>query len=451
MNQIRFRFFILFVCFLSVPLLADSMDPNQAIQQANTLMESAKQNGLIYLQSQNDSAKKECKKKLDDAEKLIKKLVEKNRSCEECIQTLGSIYFSQAYFHISKNYDETINLLRPAQAQYPKNASIAYTLGFAYYNSWNFPDAIQTLNSFLALGSSDTQKVEYAQTLLKSSEQYFLTKWDNQADFYNSNEARIVRMNPQTYQNELLFQVTPDWETQVGSLSFQQLSGTGQQVNDPELQSYLNQLIQKMVDASPGSPYNYQATIIDSPTVNAVTVPGHVVVYTGLVRFAANESELVAILGHELAHNYGHHAARRFLKAYQAQLLTNAVIGAINPQSQTSQLIANLVGQIGLGLFVNAYNRFEESEADRYGAHIAFNAGYSPTSLSSFFLRLYEANPKQPIKWLSTHPPLPNRIEDLTAYLENFPLEGEKKLNSEAFLRIKTRYATPQQNLPPIP
>src|SRR6185295_19469441 len=107
MNQIRFSFFTLLICFFSIPLFADSMDPTQAIQQTNVLVESAKQSGLIYLQSQNDSARKECKKKLDDAEKLMKKVVEKNRSCEECVQTLGSVYFSQAYFHISKDYDET--------------------------------------------------------------------------------------------------------------------------------------------------------------------------------------------------------------------------------------------------------------------------------------------------------------------------------------------------------
>jgi hypothetical protein len=71
--------------------------------------------------------------------------------------------------------------------------------------------------------------------------------------------------------------------------------------------------------------------------------------------------------------------------------------------------------------------------------------------MRSFFLRLYEANPKHPIKWLSTHPPLPNRIEDLTAYLESFPLEGEKRLNSEAFQKIKARYAPAATSLPPLP
>jgi predicted Zn-dependent protease len=447
----RSMIFVLFLCLISVCVSADSIDSQQVIGQANALMESAKQSGQMFLQSKNDASRKDCKHKLEQAEKLLKKLVEKNTGCEECVQTLGSIYFLQAYFGISKNFDEAIDLLRRAHAQFPQNSTIAYTLGFAYYNSWNFAAAIPMLNTFLMMRSNDPGKVEYARTLLNSSHQYFLTQWNRQADFYNTQEARIIRMNPQTFQNELLFQVTPDWESQLGAQSFQHLRSSGQDVNDPELQMYLQQLVQRMVEKSPGPPFQYQITVLENPAVNALAMPGHIIINSGLIHFAENESELVAILGHELAHNYGHHAARRVIKAYQAQMVTNAVISAINPQSFTSQFIAGLVGQIGIGIFVNAYNRFEESEADRYGAHIAFNAGYSPTSMSSFFLRLYAANPKQPIKWLSTHPPLPNRIEDLTAYLESFPLEGEKRLNSEAFQKIKARYAPPANSLPPLP
>jgi predicted Zn-dependent protease len=151
-------------------------------------------------------------------------------------------------------------------------------------------------------------------------------------------------------------------------------------------------------------------------------MPGHIVVNTGLLRSARSESELAAVLAHELGHNYGHHAARRVLKAYQAQAFTNTLLSALNPQGAGQQMLAQVAGQIGIGLFLNAYSRSEESEADRYGAHIAYNAGYNPTALSSFLLTLYERNPKQPVRWLSTHPPLPNRIEELTAYLESFPL-----------------------------
>jgi predicted Zn-dependent protease len=59
--------------------------------------------------------------------------------------------------------------------------------------------------------------------------------------------------------------------------------------------------------------------------------------------------------------------------------------------------------------------------------------------MTKFFLRLYEANPKQPFKLLSTHPPTPDRIQYTTAYLEAFPLDQEMQIDSQEFKDIKAR------------
>ena len=59
--------------------------------------------------------------------------------------------------------------------------------------------------------------------------------------------------------------------------------------------------------------------------------------------------------------------------------------------------------------------------------------------MTKFFLRLYEANPKQPFKWLSTHPPTTERIESTSMYLEAFPLEQEMQLDSQEFKDLKAR------------
>jgi predicted Zn-dependent protease len=208
------------------------------------------------------------------------------------------------------------------------------------------------------------------------------------------------------------------------------------------------------VSKTPGPNFNYKVTIIDSPVVNAVTVPGHIMVATGLFTFADTESELVGVLAHELAHNYGHHAARRFIKATQAQLLAEyaaSIVRALNPRSQTAQLITQLAAQFGIGLFLNAYSRHEEKEADLYAAHIMFNAGWNPTAMSLTFLKMYKLHPKQPVKFLSTHPPIQDRADYMTDYLESFPLEREMRLDSEAFQKIKARLKGREPQGPVIP
>jgi hypothetical protein len=59
--------------------------------------------------------------------------------------------------------------------------------------------------------------------------------------------------------------------------------------------------------------------------------------------------------------------------------------------------------------------------------------------MSSFFARLYGYSPKQPPKFLSTHPPLPDRADYLIDYTEAFPLEKEMKADSEDFQKLRAR------------
>ena len=287
--------------------------------------------------------------------------------------------------------------------------------------------------------------------ILQTSQQQFLTNWNRQASFYQSRESRIEQYNPQTYRNEIAFQVTPDFELQLGAQGFAALTNNAPKIADPEIQTYLESLVTRLISKSPGSAFSYKITVVNSPEVNAVTPPGHIIVYTGLLAFADNEAQLAGVLSHELAHNYGHHQARAVIKNYLAQSIANAALRAINPQNQTAQLLGYLGANIGLSLFSRAYSRFEEKEADQYGAHLMFNAGYSPLDASSFFLKMSKASGKQPPKFLSTHPPLLDRADYLTEYLESFPADGrEFRVDSEEFKKIKARLvpSQPQQRTP---
>ena len=121
----------------------------------------------------------------------------------------------------------------------------------------------------------------------------------------------------------------------------------------------------------------------------------------------------------------------------------------VNPQNQAAQLATQLAGQIGVQLFILAYSRGEEKEADLYGAHLMYNAGYDPTALAMFFTKMYKANPKQPVRFLSTHPPVPERAAYMIDYTEAFPLgSSEVKTDSADFQRIRARVLAAMQSAP---
>ena len=419
------------------------------LAQAETMIQTGKQQGLDFLNSKDEGSKKAAKKNLEDAEKIVKKALKEQPNCEKCYELLTNANFFQTFFGFSKDYDETIKVSTEGLTKFPSNGRLAYFRGYAYYNSGQYSEANKSLKA--ATASVDPQTLIQINQVLQMSQQAFLTNWNRQANFYQSKESRIERYNPQTFKNEIAFQVTPEFEYQLGAQGFASLTNNAQRLNDPEIQTYIENLVTRIVSRSPGSNFTYKVTVVNSSDVNAVTPPGHIIVYTGLLGFAENEAQLAGVLSHELAHNYGHHQARAVIKNYQAQMVANAILSAINPQNATAQILASLGTNIGLTLFSRAYSRFEEKEADYYGAHLMFNAGYSPLDASSFFLKMSKAGVKNQPKFLSTHPPILDRANYVMDYLDSFPSEGrEFRTDSEEFKKIKARLA-PSQRQPAAP
>lgn len=442
-----FRIFRTITVIVATLLLVPFAFAQASLGTLEQQIQQARAQGLQFLQTQDDRAKKAAKKTLDEAEKVLKDEIKRTPGCDKCNELLVATYFYQTYFGFSRNYDDCLKLAEQATKQFPTNGRIAYFRGYALYNTFQFAEANKAFKT--ALLSVDPQTAAQITQILQASQQQFLTNWNRQANYYQSKESRIEVA--QGFQMVTAFQVTPEWEMQLGGQGFAALTANAPKVVDAEIQTYLQNLTTRLLSKSPGSPFNYQITVVNSPEVNAVTPPGHIIVYTGLLAFADNEAQLAGVLAHELAHNYGHHQARAVIKNYYAQSIANAALRAINPQNATAQIFASLGANIGLSLFSRAYSRFEEKEADHYGAHIMYNAGYSPLDASAFFLKMSKASGRQPQKFLSTHPPLMDRADYLADYLESFPVEGrEFRVDSEEFKKIKARLvpSQPQQRTP---
>jgi Zn-dependent protease with chaperone function len=425
--------------FLALLLLLAAAQA-QDFRPLESLIQQAREQGMQYLNNKDDRARKVAKSNLEQAEKTLKDELKRNAACEKCFELLTATYLYKSYFGFERNYDDCFKTAAQGLASFPRNARIAFFKGYAHYNIRDYAEANK---AFKAAQLDPTLAAQVNQILL-DSQQKFLTDWNRQANYYQSKESRIEVA--QGFQMVTAFQVTPEWEMQLGGQGFAALTANAPKIVDAEIQTYLQNLTTRLLSKSPGSPFNYQITVVNSPEVNAVTPPGHIIVYTGLLAFADNEAQLAGVLAHELAHNYGHHSARAVIKNYYAQSAANALLRAINPQNATAQIFASLGANIGLTLFSRAYSRFEEKEADQYGAHLMYNAGYSPLDASSFFLKMSKASGKQPPKFLSTHPPLLDRADYLADYLESFPVEGrEFRVDSEEFKKIKARLVPSQQ------
>jgi predicted Zn-dependent protease len=182
-------------------------------------------------------------------------------------------------------------------------------------------------------------------------------------------------------------------------------------LQDPELRNYILGLANKVValGKTDRPEFTWAVEVIDDPnTVNAFATPGgYLYVYTGLLRAAENEAEVIGVMGHEVGHQLARHFARRLVQTYTLQAILSVALGE-NP---------NLLAELGATVLAQGYllshSREAETESDEIGARLTSRAGYDPNGLVSFFAKLEAIQGQTPsvLKYLMGHPPPSDRSQ----------------------------------------
>lgn len=196
------------------------------------------------------------------------------------------------------------------------------------------------------------------------------------------------------------------------------LASYGGAYSDPKLETLIAGMVERLVAASERPEQRYRVTILNSPAVNAFSLPnGQLYVTRGLIGLAGDGAELANVLAHEMAHVVAHHAAIRETQARRAALVASAAADTLN-DSPTGALAA-----AKSKLALASFSRTQEFEADAIGVGIAARAGYDPQGAARFlasmgrFAALRSANSADPrsLDFLSSHPATPERIENAAA------------------------------------
>lgn len=379
-------------------------------------------------------------KQLFQAEETLKKALQVNPHSRQAAVLLGVIYFYKGYYGNENGYHQCVDFLTSVLEVDPYADEAARYL--AHANSYlGDEEAVIYYANYVAAVSQKPALIKEMAALKQPYQEAFLNAWYDYGDYYESEASRIREFDPNTYKWNTVLQVTPDYEQRLAAQGFQQLTATTPLLNNDPSRDYLQQLVDRLVARSPvGPPLTYRVDIMLADEVNAFALPGKIVVSTGLLRFVQNEAELVSVLSHELAHIYAHHAARQLVVGEMNKRTVGSVLSMIKVTNDMHRQLIDMGVKAGLELIERGYSRQQEKEADRYGTHIAFNAGYNPTFMTSFFVRLYEANPNHPFRLLATHPPTSDRIEYTSAYLESYPLDMEMQIDSREFQEMKQRF-----------
>ena len=167
--------------------------------------------------------------------------------------------------------------------------------------------------------------------------------------------------------------------------------------------------------------------IKDDATQNAFATPGgHIYVFSGLIKFLDNESQLAGVLGHEIAHADRRHTSQQLQQQYGISLLLSLVLGE-NP---------NQLAQIAAGLGQLKFSRDFEREADDYSVVYLNKTIYSCDGTAGFFSKAQSSGQANSPEFLSTHPDPGSRIEAITAKAQSLGCTG-RTVDNSSFLALK--------------
>jgi len=189
-------------------------------------------------------------------------------------------------------------------------------------------------------------------------------------------------------------------------------------------------------------PYSYR--VLNANYINAYTFPGGTMAVTrGIMTELDDESELAALLGHELGHVNARHSAQR---QGQALLTQVAVVGlAVAAGDSQWAPLAGIGGQIGASALLAGYSRSHEREADALGQAYLVQAGYPATGMTGLHELLIDGHEKQPSlleTMFSSHPMSTERRDTArqaaqTTYASSLkaPRQRERFMDNSAALR----------------
>ena len=201
-------------------------------------------------------------------------------------------------------------------------------------------------------------------------------------------------------------------------------------LDDPEIETYLNQLGYKLVEVSTSNQREFNFFVVDDPSINAFAMPGgNIGVHTGLLLAAQGESELASVVAHEIAHVTQNHIARMVAAQNQSQWPTLAALALALLASRSNPNVASAAIASSQAFSIQNqlnYSRDYEREADRLGYEMLTRAEYDPRGMSGFFDRLQRANrfyDTSAPAYLRTHPLTSERISDMQARSEAAPYQ----------------------------
>ena len=247
-------------------------------------------------------------------------------------------------------------------------------------------------------------------------------------------------------------------EMKIGREEHQKIIGHYGVYQDRELQAYVDRVGQRVAAQSSREEIEYQFTVLNDDMVNAMALPGGFIYITrGMLMHMNSESELAAVLGHEIAHVTEKHAIRAKRRGTGLAVM-NTVLAIATGQPSVYEL-----GSIFSDVLLKGHSREFELEADEVGARYMAQAGYSPLAMLDTIealknrdrteilqARKEKREPRVYHGFLSSHPDNDTRYKEAVRASEKARQEQEEFVGTDEFLQKLNGLAYGKVNQPGV-
>jgi predicted Zn-dependent protease len=238
-------------------------------------------------------------------------------------------------------------------------------------------------------------------------------------------------------------------EIAIGNEAQAKITKQTPQVTDPVVRAYVARIGRDLAAHAAGERYPYTFSVANYREINAFALPGGPVwVNRGAIQTAGTESQLAAILAHEIAHIAQRHSARQLSNAIVTNLglsLFGALLGNAGGAGA-----ANIAARyVASGAFLK-FSRDDEQDADRVGATIMRRAGWDPHGMVELMQSIRKQEKRDPgaaETFFSNHPSPADRLALLKRVV---PARRSGRRDSTAFqsIRARLRQLPPAKSMP---
>lgn len=223
-------------------------------------------------------------------------------------------------------------------------------------------------------------------------------------------------------------------------------------IEDPELSGWIRALGNRLTRHAPASGSNFYFSIEKNSAVNAYAMAGGVIIINaGLILNSDSESELAAVMAHEIAHVTQRHIARMIANNKKNPLITGAGIlaGALVASKNSEAGQAIMMGTMAAQAHNNiVFSHQAETEADRTGLRILASAGFNPRAMSHFMEKLDRQHSDiygDVAKYVRTHPMSIDRLSDTRTLANQLGQRAVREDQDYLYMREKLRIFTGQR------